>query len=277
MGLRINTNTQSLASQRTLGLNNAAQTKSIEKLSSGSRIVRAADDAAGLAISERMRGQLRSQAQGIRNANDGISMIQTAEGAMNEVSNMLIRFRELSMQGASDTISNTERKFIDTEVQQLNTEIERISQSTEYNGTKLLNGEAGVLEIQVGLNNNPEQDRFVFDAGNTKVTTDHLGVSGLSVSSKEDSQGNLEKIDNALNTVNANRASLGAMQNRLTASVSNMQIYSENLANAQSRIRDIDVASETSELTKANILTSAGISVLSQANQNPMAALKLIG
>lgn len=277
MGLRVNTNTQSLAAQRTLGVNNNAQKNSIEKLATGSRIVRAADDAAGLAISERMRGQIRSLNQGIRNANDGISMIQTAEGAMNEVSNMLIRFRELAMQGASDTISNTERGFIDKEVQQLKSEIQRIATSTEYNGTKLLNGDAGVLEIQIGLKNNPEEDRFLFDAGQTKVTTDHLGVSSLNVSSKQDSQGSLEVIDNALNTVNENRATLGAMQNRLQSSVNNMQIYNENLSNGNSRIRDLDVAVESSELTKNNILTSAGISVLSQANQNPMAALKLIG
>jgi flagellin len=277
MGLRINTNTQSLAAQRNLGVNNMAQKASIEKLATGSRIVRAADDAAGLAISERMRGQIRSLRQGMRNANDGISMIQTAEGAMNEVSNMLIRFRELSMQGASDTISNTERGFIDKEVQQLKTEIQRIATSTEYNGTRLLSGEAGVLEIQIGLKNDPAQDRFLFDAGQTSVTTDRLGVSGLNVATKEDSQSSLEVIDNALNTVNENRATLGAMQNRLQSSVNNMQIYDENLSNGNSRIRDLDVANESAELTKSNILTSAGISVLSQANQNPMAALKLIG
>lgn len=277
MGLRVNTNTQSMAAQRNLGLNNSAQKASIEKLAAGSRIVKAADDAAGLAISERMQAQIKSQGQAIRNANDGISMIQTAEGAMNEVSNMLIRFRELSMQGASDTIGDTERRFIDKEVQQLKSEIDRIAQSTEYNGTKLLNGEAGVLEVQIGLQNNPEQDRFQFDAGATQVTTDHLEVSDLAVASKEASQENLEKIDTALNKVNENRANLGAMQNRLTSAVSNMQIYNENLSNAKSRIKDLDVASETAELTKTNILTSASISVLSQANNNPMAALKLIG
>lgn len=277
MGLRINTNTQSLAAQRNLGINNSAQKASIEKLASGSRIVRAADDAAGLAISERMRGQIRSLRQGMRNANDGISMIQTAEGAMNEVSNMLIRFRELSMQGASDTISNVERGFIDKEVQQLKTEIQRVADATEYNGTKLLNGEAGVLEIQIGLKNDPAMDRFLFDAGATSVTTDRLGVSSLAVATKEDSQGALEVIDQALNTVNENRSTLGAMQNRLQSSVNSMQIYDENLSNGNSRIRDLDVASESAELTKTNILTSAGISVLSQANQNPMSALKLIG
>ena len=204
-------------------------------------------------------------------------MIQTAEGAMNEVSNMLIRFRELSMQGASDTISNTERGFIDKEVQQLKSEIGRIAGSTEYNGTKLLNGEAGVLEIQIGLNNKPGEDRFLFDAGATSSTLDTLGVGGIAVASKEDAQGALEMVDVALNKVNENRSNLGALQNRLQSSINNMQVYDENLSNGMSRIRDLDIASESAELTKTNILTSAGISVLSQANQNPMAALKLIG
>jgi len=277
MGLRINTNTQALAAQRTLGISNAAQKTSIEKLASGSRIVRAADDAAGLAISEKMRGSIRSLRQDIRNANDGISMIQTAEGGMNEIGNILIRMRELSIQGASDTIGDTERGFVDKEVQQLRSEVDRIANSTEYNGTKLLNGEAGVLEVQVGINNNPEQDRFVFDAGATSATADRLGVAGITTATKEDSQNNLGQIDEAIKVLSENRANLGAMQNRLSSSVANMQIYDENLSNANSRIKDVDVAVETSELTKQNILTSAGISVLSQANQNPMSALKLIG
>lgn len=277
MGLRINTNTQALAAQRNLSVNNNAQKASIEKLASGSRIVRAADDAAGLAISEHMRASIRSLRQDIRNANDGISMIQTAEGGMNEVGNMLIRMRELSIQGASDTIGKTERGFIDKEVQQLKMEINRIADSTEFNGTHLLNGEGGVLEIQVGVGNNAKLDRFVYDAGSTSATTDRLGVGNISTMSKEESQNNLDMVDKALTTLSENRSTLGALQNRLQSSVANMQIYDENLSNANSRIRDIDVAAETSELTKSNILTAAGVSVLSQANQNPQAAMKLIG
>lgn len=277
MGLRIQTNTQSLAAQRNLGINNGAQRTSMEKMAAGSRIVRAADDAAGLAISERMQGQIKSLGQGIRNANDGISMIQTAEGSMNEVGNMLIRFRELSMQAASDTVGTVERKFIDKEIQQLKTEIDRIAQSTEYNGTKLLNGQAGKLEVQVGTNNNAKFDRFVFDAGQTKMTTDALGIASLNTMTKEAAQQNLAKVDVALNRLNENRATMGALQNRLSSSVSNAQVYHENLSAARSRIRDLDVASESSELAKQNILTSASVSVLSQANVNPQAALKLIG
>lgn len=277
MSLRINTNTQSLAAQRSLSLNHTQQKNSLEKLSSGSRIVRAADDAAGLAISEKMRGAIRSTSQALRNANDGISMIQTAEGAMNEVGNILIRFRELSTQAASDTIGDVERGFIDKEVQQLKQEIDRIAKSTEYNGKKLLAGEGDALDIQVGIHNNPDEDRFVFDAGKTNVTADRLGVSDISTATKDDARANLAKVDEALSTLTSNRAELGALQNRLQSGINNMSVYQENLSGANSRIRDVDMASETAELTKQNILSQASTSVLSQANQNSMLALKLIG
>lgn len=277
MGLRINTNTQSLAAQRNLGLNNHAQKSSLEKLASGSRIVRAADDAAGLAISEKMKADIRSISQASRNANDGISMIQTAEGAMNEVGNILVRFRELSIQAASDTLGDRERGFIDKEVQQLKQEVDRIAASTEYNGKKMLSGEGDVLEIQVGTNNNPTQDRFVFDTSKATVTLDRLGVEDMSAATKEDAQNNLTKVDEAIKVLSENRAEMGALQNRLQAGINNLSVYQENLAGANSRIRDVDMASETAELTKFNILSSAGTSVLSQANQNSTMALKLIG
>jgi flagellin len=276
MGLRINTNTQSLAAQRNLGVNNTAQKASLEKLASGSRIVRAADDAAGLAISEKMRAHIRSMRQDMRNANDGISMIQTAEGGMNEIGNILIRFRELSIQAASDTIGDVERGFIDKEVQQLSQEIDRIAQATEFNGHKLLNGEGEVMEIQVGLHNNPNEDRFTYDSSKTHATGGALGIEGISVASKQEAQENLSKVDDAIVKLTGNRAELGALQNRLSSAVNNMAIYDENLSGAQSRIRDVDMASETAELTKNNILSTAGTAVLSQANQNNMLALKLI-
>jgi flagellin len=277
MGLRISTNVQSIAAQRNLSNNNNAQKASLEKLASGSRIYRASDDAAGLAISEKMRSTIRSVRQDVRNANDGVSMIQTAEGAMNEVSSILMRFRELSIQSASDTIGDTERAFVDKEVQQLKLEIDRIAQGTDYNGMKLLNGEGNVLDIQVGQNNNPELDRFQFDTGKTDVTADRLGVSDITVQDKASAQENLAKIDQALNSLTENRAELGALQNRLVSSINSLTVYEENLSAANSRIRDVDMASETAELTKNNILTSAGVSVLSQANQNNTMALKLIG
>jgi len=277
MGIRINTNVNSLSAQRNLGSTSAAQQKSLEKLSSGTRINHAADDAAGLAISEKMRASVRSLTQDMRNANDGISMIQTAEGAMNEVGNILTRFRELSIQASSDTIGDTERGFIDKEVQQMHSEINRIASATEYNGQKLLNGEGGKLEIQVGLNNNPDEDRFYYDSSRTNVSTGSLGVEGISVRSRQEAQGNLEKIDGAIKTLTENRAELGALQNRLQSTTANIQVYNENLQSARSRIADVDMASETAELTRTNILTQSGASVLSQANQNSMIALKLLG
>jgi flagellin len=277
MGLRIGTNTQSLAAQRNLGINSSAQKASLEKVASGTRINRAADDAAGLAISEKMRASIRSIRQDARNANDGISMIQTAEGGMNEVGNILVRFRELSIQAASDTISDTERGFIDKEVQQLRQETDRISMATEFNGKKLLSGEGGIMDIQVGMYNKPDQDRFHFDLSKTNTSTEHLGISGITVASKEAAQENLGKIDDAIKSLSGSRADLGAMQNRLQSTVNNLAIYDENLSAARSRIYDVDMASETAELTKQNILSQAGVSVLSQANQNSTSALKLLG
>jgi len=277
MGLRVNTNTQSLAAQRSLGINNGAMKASLEKLSSGTRITHAADDAAGLAIAEKMRAGIRSIRQDIRNANDGISMIQTAEGAMAEVGNILVRFRELSIQAASDTIGDTERGFIDKEVKQMGQEVNRISQATEYNGKKILNGQGEALEIQIGMNNSPELDRFKYDLAASNITAERLGVSDISVLTKEEAQQNLSKIDNAIKTLSENRATLGALQNRLQSSVSNTEVYHENLSGARSRMYDVDMASETAELTKNNILTQASTAVLSQANQNSMMALKLLG
>jgi flagellin len=277
MGLRISTNTQSIAAQRNLGTNLIGQQASIEKLASGSRIVRAADDAAGLAISEKMKASIRSIRQDTRNANDGISMIQTAEGGMNEIGNILTRFRELSIQAASDTLGDTERGFIDKEVHQLHEEVNRVAVSTEFNGKKLLSGEGNSLSIQIGQHNRPGEDRFEYDTSKTNVSASALGISGLSVATKEQAQENLDKIDGAIKMLSGNRAELGALQNRLQSSVSSLQIYDENLSAANSRIRDVDMASETAQLTKQNILSQASTSVLSQANQNGNMALKLLG
>ncbi len=277
MGLRINTNVQALVAQRHFGINSAAQKESLEHLASGSRINRAADDAAGLAISEKMKGQIRSIRQDVKNANDGISMIQTAEGGMNEIGNILTRFRELSIQAASDTIGDTERGFVDKEVQQLKEEVNRISATTEFNGRKLLNGEGDSLEIQVGTGNRPETDRFIFDTSKTNVSLEQLNLGGVSAIDKDSARNSLDTIDEAVKSLVSNRSELGALQNRLQSTINNLNIYDENLSTANSRIRDTDVAVETSELAKNNILSSAGISVLSQANQNSMMALKLIG
>jgi flagellin len=277
MGLRINTNTQAIAAQRNLTRTTTDQKTSLERLSSGSRINRAADDAAGLAISEKMRAALRSLRQDQRNTNDGIAMIQTAEGAMNEMSNVLIRLRELSVQAASDTISDVERGFIDKEVQVLRAEMDRVANVTEFNGMKLLNGEGDALHIQIGMNNDELNDRVYYDRTKTQITTDRMGIEGITVADRASAQGNLTKLDGAIRMLSESRAELGALQNRLSSTFSNLQVYEENLAGAKSRISDVDVAQESAELTKQNILSQAGISVLSQANANPQMALKLMG
>lgn len=277
MGLRINTNVTSLAAQRTLGVNNAEQASTLGKLSSGTRIVKAADDAAGLAISEKLRAQIRGVNQAERNANDGISMIQTAEGGLNEGSNILIRLRELAVQSASDTVGEAERKFTDLEYQNLKQELERISQVTEFNGKKLLNGQGDKYDFQVGINNDDFQDRIKYDAARSNASLEGLGITELSVGTKEGSQSSLAAIDMAIQNVSGQRAELGAVQNRLTSTINNLQTSSENLSAANSRIRDTDFAAESARNTKMNILTSAGTSVLSQANAQGQAALKLLG
>lgn len=276
MGLRIATNVQALAAQRSLSGNTSKLNSTLERLSSGNRINRAGDDAAGMAISEKLKSNIRSIAQAGRNANDGVSLIQTAEGSMNEVGNLLIRMRELSIQASSDTIGDTERGFIDKEVQQLKSEIDRISMSTEFNGTHLLDGSAPPLEIQVGLNNDAKLDRFVFDTESAKTSLEALGIAQVNTADKAGAQTNLSSLDAAISKLSGNRATLGALQNRLFSTINNLQIYGENLAGANSRIRDTDMAAETSELTKQNILTQANISVLSQANQGASLALKLL-
>lgn len=277
MSLRINTNVQALAAQRNLNANNHSQANALDKLSSGSRINKAGDDAAGLAISEKLKANIRSMKQAGRNANDGVSLVQVAEGAMNEISNILIRMRELSIQASSDTIADTERGYVNNEIQQLKSEVDRIANSTEFNGTKLLNKTAPNLDIQVGIHNDSTNDRFTFDTGDKASTLDALGIGGVGTAKKEDAQENLGKIDAAMDKLNSNRASLGALQNRLSSTINNLNIYRENLEAANSRIRDTDMAEEASELTRTNILTQAGVSVLSQANQNPQLALKLLG
>jgi len=277
MGLRIATNVSALQASRQLGYNTLAQRESLEHLASGSRINKSADDAAGLAVSEKMRGDLRSARQDMRNSNDAISLVQTAEGGLSQVSNILVRFRELAIQAATDTLGDTERGFIDKEVQQLKTEITRITSSTEFNGRKLLNAEGEAYEFQVGIHNKATEDRVVYDVKNIGATLEGLGIANFRLTSKESARENIEVIDHALNNLISNRATLGALQNRLQCVVSNLGVYDENLAQAMSRIKDTDMAYETTEQAKNNILAQAGVSVLSQANQNNLLALKLLG
>src|SRR3954464_6246901 len=276
MGLRISTNISALTAQRHLGLTRHALDKSMEKLSSGSRINHAGDDAAGLAISENLRAQIRGMRQAKRNAQDGVSLIQVSEGGLNEISNIIVRLRELAIQAASDTIGDTERQFTDREYQSLKQEIDRIANVTQFNGTPLLNGKAGIFEIQVGTHNNPILDRIVYNGERSDASLDALKLGGESVATKQGSQLSLAVIDDALHRVNSIRADLGAMQNRLQSTINNLAISEENLAAANSRIRDADMAEEVSEMTKNNILMQAGVSVLGNANTTNQSVLKLL-
>ena len=277
MGLRINTNISSIAAQRALGITKNNLDNNLRKMSSGERITRASDDAAGLAISEKLKAHIRGLRQAKRNSDDGVSLIQTAEGAINEISNIIIRLRELSIQAASDTVGDTERGFSNIEFQNLLEEITRISKSTEFNGRKLLDGTGGIVEIQVGIHNDPMQDRIKYDSTDTDTTVESLALTGEGIASKESAQLSLAKLDDALVRINGTRANLGALQNRLQSASNTIAIAEENFSAANSRIRDVDVAAETADMAKNNILTQAGVSVLAQANQAPNAALKLIG
>ncbi len=277
MGLRVNTNIASLNSQRNLRLTRQNLDRSIERLSSGSRINRAGDDAAGLAISENFRAQIRGLQQAERNAQDAVSLVQVAEGGLQEVSNILIRLRELAVQAASDTVGGTERKFLNTEFDALMSEIDRISNATEFNKIPLLNGMGTVFEIQVGTRNNPNVDRITFfDSSSADIGVVALGINLTNVADKVSAQNSLAAIDNAIISVSSIRADFGAMQNRLQSIINNLAISVENMSAANSRIRDTDIASETAELTKNNILMQSGTAVLAQANQSITHALGLL-
>jgi flagellin len=276
MGLRINTNVGSINAQRSLSNTRGSAAKSLERLSSGSRINRAGDDAAGLAISESLKAQIRGLSQAKRNAADGISLVQVAEGGLTEIQNILIRLRELSVQAASDTIGPAERKFLNVEYEALLSEVDRISEATEFNTVPLLNGQGTVIDIQVGTRNNPSVDRITFDPTSTNVSATALGLSLTSVLDKNSAQSSLDFIDRSIKQVSSIRADFGAVQNRLQATSNNIGISIENLSAANSRIRDTDMAEETAELTKQNILMQAGISVLAQANNAGNGALELL-
>lgn len=277
MGMRVSTNLAAVNAQRNLIGAQRVMSKSMSQLASGSRINIAADDAAGLAISEKTKAQIRSARQANRNANDGISMVQTAEGGLNEIGNIVTRLRELGIQSASDTVSSSEREFINKEVTQMKSEIQRISTSTKWGTTNLLDGSTPTFDFQVGLFNNAEEDRISFVASENVATIDNLGLAGLDYTTKEGSQEALSQLDGAQNMVNGYRANLGALQNRLTSTVDNLAVQEENLSAANSRIRDTDVALASSEMTRNNILMQAGTATLSQANAVNQVALKLIG
>jgi len=276
MGMRITTNVLSLNAQRAMTKSQREMSKSMSQLSTGSRITKAADDAAGLAISENLKAQIRSMSQASRNASDGISLVQVAEGGLGEISNIITRIRELAIQSATDTMGNQERSYLDVEVQQLKSEIQRIAQTTSFGSKKILDGTGGVYEIQVGINNNPSTDRIAFDAADLNATSSNLGLDDFDFSSKVGAQNSLSLIDDAQSKISSFRAQLGAIQNRFISTVENLGSQHENLSAANSRIRDTDIAQSTSESTRNNILLQASTSMLTQANQVPSLALKML-
>jgi flagellin len=277
MGMRISTNVPSINAQNSLSKSQRSIDKSFAQLSSGNRITSAGDDAAGLAISERLKLQIRGYRQAARNAEDASALIQISEGGLSEVNNMLTRLRELAVQASSDTIGDTERGFVNTEVGQLVNEIDRIAQSTRYGEINLLDGSEGQFDFQVDLGNDDFKDRISFNSEDQIATKDALDIGGLDFSSKEGAQGALGILDDASVKVSGFRSSLGALQNRLVVTQDNLGTAEENLSAANSRIRDTDIAASTAELTRNSVLLNASIGVLSQANASPQLALRLIG
>lgn len=273
--MRINTNISAMNAHRQLGVNTSLAAKSMEKLSSGLRINRAGDDAAGLAISEKMRGQIRGLNQASRNAQDGISLIQTAEGALNETHSILQRMRELAVQSATDTNTDDDRAELQKEVAQLLLEVDRIATTTEFNTQSLLDGTGGTLgafTFHIGAN-----------AGQTVTVTiadmqaAALGIGAVNISTQAGADAAITTIDGAIGTVSAERALLGANQNRLEHTIANLGTSSENMADAESRIRDVDMAAEMMEFTKQNILNQAATAMLAQAQLAPQSILQLLG
>ena len=281
MGMRIRTNVESLVAQRNLSNNQGEQNSSFEKLSSGSRINKSADDAAGLAISENLRAKTRGLTQAKRNANDGVSLIQVAEGGLNEVSNIMVRLRELTVQSASDTVGAKEKGFLNKEYTQLVNEIDRLSGTTEFNGIKLLGPQSGEngIRVQIGYNGG-EDDRLDLQLGDAPegINAESLKLRETRIDGedREAIVANLQTIDDGLSMVANSRATLGAMQSRLGSAINTITVSTENMSAANSRIRDVDFAEETAKMTQSRILSQASLAVLSQANQKPEMALSLL-
>jgi flagellin len=274
MNMRINHNISALNTYRQLAMNNLNASKSMEKLSSGLRINRAGDDAAGLAISEKMRGQIRGLEQASRNAQDAISLIQTAEGALNETHSILQRMRELAVQAANDTNTTAEdRKALQAEFVELRNEIDRISEQTEFNTKKLLNGTTSSVTFQIGANTGQILTVTLRDMDSSALSINNIDISSGTAG---DISAHISTIDNAINKVSEFRANLGANQNRLEHTINNLGTSAENLTAAESRIRDIDMAKEMMEFTKNNILSQAAQAMLAQANQQPQGVLQLL-
>ncbi|ARU60428.1 flagellin [Tumebacillus avium] len=281
--MRIQNNLSALFAQNKLQANNNNLSKSLEKLSSGYRINRAGDDAAGLAISEKMRGQISGLNMGVKNSQDGVSLIQTAEGALNESHSILQRMRELAVQSVNDTNTTGDRSKIKDELQQLKSELDRIADTTQFNGQKLLDGSFSAKTFQIGANAGQTMSLTVnsmntsaLNVSLTQANIDKIATAGTNASQVAASSNLITFVDDAIETVNNERSKLGAVQNRLEHTINNLQTSAENLTAAESRIRDVDMASEMVKFTKNQILTQAGTSMLAQANQAPQGVLSLL-
>ncbi len=273
MALVVNTNVASLAAQRNLSINQAQLGRSVERLSSGLRITRAADDAAGLGVSETLRAQIRSINQANRNAGDGISLTQVADGAAATIGSLLSRMRELATQSASGTLGTTERSYLDQEFVSLRSEIDRIATTTEYNGQPLLSGASNTFEVFIGFKSGSGNSLNVALAD---LDVAAVGLTGASVSTAVAAQSMLANIDSAISAVATARANYGSIQSRFEVAIQNLTVTAENFTAAESRIRDADIAQETSVFTKNQILTQSGIAILAQANSLPQQALALL-
>jgi len=274
MGLRVNTNIASINAQRNAATVTGNLQRNYQRLSTGLRIAVAADDAAGLAISERLRSQVRSLGQASRNANDGISLVQVGEGALNEVSNILVRLRELTIQAANGSTSGQDRNTMMEEFGSLVSEINRIGQSTSFNGVRLLDGSSSTVQFQVGINSTTGID--VLNVSLTPALATSLSLNSLDIGSGGDFSTAIGAIDSAINAVSSLRGRFGALQNRLQSTIANIGVATESLSAAESRIRDVDVAAETADLTRNSIMQQASISILQQANLQPQVALRLL-
>lgn len=276
MGLRINTNVASQEVQKNLRASTAQTEAEFSKLSSGKRITKSADDAAGLAISKKLEAETRGLRVASRNANDAISLVQVAEGGLNETSNILTRLRELSIQAGSDTVGDSERGYLSMEYEQLVQETDRISKTTNFNGRSLLEGKGTTMQFQVGTQGN-EDNRIEFDASVTDASAENLGIGGSNLRDKSGAISNLSVIDSAIEKVSGFRANFGSIQSRLQSSINTLDVSALNQDAARSRIEDVDVAESTAKLASSQIKNAAGMSTLAQANQIGQGALRLIG
>tara|TARA_B100000029_G_scaffold478062_1_gene523771 strand:+ start:484 stop:1317 length:834 start_codon:yes stop_codon:yes gene_type:complete len=276
MALRINNNVPSIFAQKHMSRTQERLSSSFDHLSSGLRITKAADDAAGLGVSENLRSQLRSLRQAMRNTNDGISVIQTAESALGEIANNLMRMRQLAVQAASEVLAATERGFLATEFSALQTEIDRIANVSEFSGLQLANGTVASVAVQVGINNVTANDRITVNFQNATTTGLAVTTALAALTNATTSFAAIDVIDTALNSVNTSRSNYGAAQNSLSSALHNLESYTENLVAAESRIRDVDFAMETAELARNTVFQQAGIAIMAQANQSSQSALQLL-